>query len=349
MLLLFPRLFYYRCLFLLLMLGQGLRNTYPQTWLKYTGHLMDFEDSQHDVLPWKSMTPVVRGLFGVTAFTFFLQILLQSAQLTSVLELSRENLGAGQFWTLLTYMFAHNPEAGGTIHLLFNMLWLGMLGSILEREIGSRAFLVLYLLAGLLGGFVHVMVSPSPAIGAFGAVTGVVVALVALHPSIFLQIMVLPPMRVWALGMIYLVTDLSFYLMSLDRPDIFRVSYDVNVVGALVGFLFLVLLFQPAWWRARFVARHGGGQTPNRERRRVRRPAPTLEAPKFEAMDGSSGSSAGPSVQAKQRKPQAPGSSVPSEAEVNRVLDKLSNVGLANLDDAERRILEKAAEERNRP
>lgn len=315
---------------------------------------MDFEDSQHDVLQWKSMTPVVRGLFGVTAFTFFLQVLLHNAQLTGLLELSRENLGAGRFWTLFTYMFAHNPEAGGTIHLLFNMLWLGMLGSILEREIGSRSFLVLYLLAGLLGGFVHVMVSAGPAIGAFGAVTGIVVALMVLHPSLFLQIMVLPPMRVWALGAIYLVSDLSFYLMSLDRPDILRTTYDVNVVGALVGFLFIVMLFQPSWWRSRFHPPGDQDESPNRERRRTRRPAPTFEAPTFESADGSSRQSSGAAVPQAEHSKSTPGgahnpASVPSEAEVNRVLDKLSNVGLANLNDAERRILEKAAEERNRP
>lgn len=315
---------------------------------------MDFDDSQHDVLLWKSMTPIVRGLFGVTAFTFFLQVLFHNAHLTSFFELSRANLSAGRFWTLFTYMFAHNPEAGGTIHLLFNMLWLGMLGSILEREIGSRAFLVLYLLAGLLGGFVHVMVSAGPAIGAFGAVTGIVVALVALHPALFLQIMVLPPMRVWALGAIYLVSDLSFYLMSLDRPDIMRTGYQINVVGAVVGFVFLVLLFQPVWWRARFQSGRGGrGNSPNRERRRTRRPAPTFEAPTFESMDGSSRKSDGHAISQASAStaptPQSPGSAVPSEAEVNRVLDKLSTVGLANLDESERRILEKAAEERNRP
>jgi len=308
--------------------------TYPQTWLKDTGHLMD---------------PVARGLFGVTAFLFFLQVLLHSADLTGLLELSRENLAAGRFWTLLTHMFAHNPEAGGTIHLLFNMLGLGILGSFLEREIGSRAFLVVYLLAGLFSGLLHVMVSASPAIGAFGAVSGVVIALVALHPALFLRVMVLPPMRVWALAMIYLVTDLSFYLMSLDRPDVFRTGFDVNLVGGLVGFLFVVLLFQPGWWRERVTGRRAA-EPPRNSRRRSRRaepPAPSaakIEASQFEGREHREQQAR----QAAGLNPHGSASSVPSEAEVNRVLDKLSNVGLANLDAAERRILEKAAEERNR-
>jgi len=52
------------------------------------------------------------------------------------------------FWQFLTYMFVH----GGLSHLVFNMLGLLFFGLTLERAIGSKEFLLLYLVSGFLCG-----------------------------------------------------------------------------------------------------------------------------------------------------------------------------------------------------
>lgn len=54
----------------------------------------------------------------------------------------------GEIWRLGSYMFAH----GGLFHILFNMWGLYLFGQLVERALGPRRFLNLYLCSGLLGG-----------------------------------------------------------------------------------------------------------------------------------------------------------------------------------------------------
>lgn len=102
-------------------------------------------------------------------------------------------------WTPLTYMFLH----GGFWHLLFNMLGLYFFGPRLEQRIGSRDFILLYLVAGLAGAVLSFFFSYSAAIvGASGAVLGVLWGFAHFWPHERIYIWgVLPiPARVMVLG-----------------------------------------------------------------------------------------------------------------------------------------------------
>ena len=72
-------------------------------------------------------------------------------------------------WTLVTYMFTH----GGFSHILFNMLALFFFGPRLESEIGSRHFLGLYFVSGIMGAVFSIFTPFTAIIGASGAVFGV--------------------------------------------------------------------------------------------------------------------------------------------------------------------------------
>src|SRR6188472_2272519 len=52
-----------------------------------------------------------------------------------------------ELWRSFTYLLIH----AGTSHILWNMLFLGVAGTLLEPHIGSRAFLRIYLLSGVIG------------------------------------------------------------------------------------------------------------------------------------------------------------------------------------------------------
>jgi rhomboid protease GluP len=81
----------------------------------------------------------------------------------------------GWWWTLLTAQYLH----GGLLHILFNTMWIRQLGPVVEELFGkARSFLLFN--AGGVGGFlVSCLVSPSPTIGASGAVFGLMGALIA--------------------------------------------------------------------------------------------------------------------------------------------------------------------------
>ena len=58
-----------------------------------------------------------------------------------------------QLWRWVTYQFVH----ADFFHVFFNMLVLFFLGPLMERWWGSRRFLVFYLLCGVSGAFVTVL------------------------------------------------------------------------------------------------------------------------------------------------------------------------------------------------
>ncbi len=80
----------------------------------------------------------------------------------------------GEWWRLLTAMFLH----GGMTHLLMNMFSLYIIGRPMELYFSPKSYLSLYLLTGIVGGLVSIVVHPETvAIGASGAIFGVFGAL----------------------------------------------------------------------------------------------------------------------------------------------------------------------------
>ncbi len=93
-------------------------------------------------------------------------------------------------WQLLTYQFVH----GGFWHILFNMFTLYMIGKAVERQIGSKAFLKLYLLGGVFAGVINLMsnvLSDVPTVGASGAVCAIVAAFGLMNPNTPLTVLIL--------------------------------------------------------------------------------------------------------------------------------------------------------------
>ncbi len=75
-------------------------------------------------------------------------------------------------WTPVTYMFVH----GGFMHLAFNMLVLYFFGPRLENRLGSKSFLNLYLISGLVAGAFSFLTPYTAVVGASGAIYGVMLA-----------------------------------------------------------------------------------------------------------------------------------------------------------------------------
>src|SRR3989338_1099215 len=105
-----------------------------------------------------------------------------------------------QPWRFVSAMFLH----GDLLHLLYNGFALALFGSILEHELGSKRFLGVFLITGILANLVSVFFYPS-ALGASGAVFGIIGALVVLRPGMTVFAFGLPmPMILagiaWAVG-----------------------------------------------------------------------------------------------------------------------------------------------------
>lgn len=152
-----------------------------------------------------------------------------------------EVLQGRQLWSVFTYMFLH----GGTTHLVMNMLGLMLIGREIEFVLKRRRFFVMYFISGLAGGFGYIVMAAllgntAPCVGASGAISGVLGALVALYPNQRLYIIFLPwfPMRAWVLGLV-LVTVHLFFMFT---PYGGRVAYDVHLFGGFAGYLYCLIL-----------------------------------------------------------------------------------------------------------
>ena len=99
-------------------------------------------------------------------------------------------------WTIITAMFVHV----GFGHIFGNMLTLYFFGGYLIQLIGERNFWIVYLLGGILGNILYVLLGApySIAVGASGAVFAVGGALTVLRPKLTVFIFPIPaPIPLW--------------------------------------------------------------------------------------------------------------------------------------------------------
>jgi len=126
-------------------------------------------------------------------------------------------------WTLLTYVFLHeNPK-----HLFFNLFALVLFGSILEKIIGYRNFLVVFFISGIVAGLGGLKFYSSM-IGASGAVFGILGILGVLRPR----------MVVWIWGVpMYMMFAIIFWIalnfVGIMNPD--KVAYISHLFGLFFG------------------------------------------------------------------------------------------------------------------
>jgi membrane associated rhomboid family serine protease len=165
--------------------------------------------------------------------------MLLGPALTNRLMLYPVESGLFEPYQIATHMFAH----GFFFHILFNMFALWMFGRELENRWGPQRFLLFYLVCGIGAAITHLAVqylmgNGAPALGASGAVMGVLVAYAYLFPNTTLIIFPIPvPIKAkWAvLG--YVAIDL--FSGVTGRGD--NVAHFAHLGGALTGFILVLI------------------------------------------------------------------------------------------------------------
>ncbi len=167
--------------------------------------------------PSQSATPVVLNLIIINVIVFVAQLVLDPTGvdifgtprfgwLTSRLGLYSFDSGLFKPYQLVTHMFAH----GGFFHILFNMYALWLFGAVLEKSWGPKKFLIFYFVCGLAAGLAQaLLVSGGPAIGASGAVMGLLAAFAYTYPNVEFFILPIPfPIKAKYLAMVYAAIDI---------------------------------------------------------------------------------------------------------------------------------------------
>lgn len=144
----------------------------------------------------------------------------------------------GYVWQLFTYMFVH----GSFSHILFNMLGLYIFGSMVERRIGSKEFLLFYLLMGTLSGvfsFVAYLLAGVNVVlvGASGALYAVMLLFAVLYPYAVVYVFGLIPMRAPILVGAYFVIEVFSQLTGLNGG----VAHLTHLGGLLFAYLYCLV------------------------------------------------------------------------------------------------------------
>ncbi len=273
----------------------------------------------------RPLTPVVRTLLIATTAVFLLAAIGNLFwPFTRFVEqwggLSLAGLRRFRLWQPITYLFFH----AGLWHLVMNLLGLYFFGCVMEDVLGSRRFLTLYLVAGIVAGLAWLGIGMAVGestrgycIGASGAVFAILGAFAGLFPTepITLLLFLFLPVSVPARTVVALLGAIALFSLIFDRGQI---ADSAHLAGGLVGY----------WYGRRLFPRRAllGTETPHVVWDRLRRLWMRMRT-------GLS-----------RRRFSPPLHHDPSPEEIDRLLEKIATQGLHRLTRRERTILERASQ-----
>ena len=255
-------------------------------------------------------------LIGFNVAVFFLSALFPG--LFAAFALSPQTLGRGMVWQILTYSFLH----GGFLHILCNMLGLYFIGPFVESRLGWKRFLLLYFLGAILGALAWLGVSwgtHDVLVGASAGVMAVVAYFCLSYPPMPLTFLIffIIPVRLKPRPMLGIIAAIEvfglLYSLAGGSSD---VAYAAHLGGLAAGGFFYLLQLRGAF--ARFDSL---GSKISAFALRGRKSC-TRKASEYKFSVDISGD---------------------TSAEVDRILDKISEHGFASLTDSEREFLHRVS------
>ncbi|MCK8524304.1 rhomboid family intramembrane serine protease [Aquimarina sp. D1M17] len=159
----------------------------------------------------------------------------------SFLEKYKFNIGGirrGEHVRMLSSGFLHVD----TTHLFFNMFTLYFFGPVVLKHVGNLQFLLIYfgslLFGNLFSLFFHKDEYHYSAVGASGAVSGIIYSGILFEPSMSLYLMLIPiPIPAYIFGIGYLL-----YSIFGMKNRVGNIGHDAHFGGAVGGYLITLLL-----------------------------------------------------------------------------------------------------------
>lgn len=159
---------------------------------------------------------------------------------------SWDGLIAGRYWILLTSAFSH----ASFLHFFLNMFVLNSFGPIVERTLGVSRFVKFYLFAAIFSSFSHALVSafllhePAlPALGASGAISGIILLFSVLYPKQKILIFGIIPMP--ALWGVVLFAGLDIWgLIAQAEGGGLPIGHGAHLGGVLAGIIYYFIFLR---------------------------------------------------------------------------------------------------------
>jgi membrane associated rhomboid family serine protease len=214
----------------------------------------------------QDIPPVIKNLVIINVLMWLAELVF-GENFVSILSLHYYKSEEFELWQPVTYMFLHAPDM--FLHILFNMLMLWMFGATLENLWGAKRFLIFYILCGIGAGVIQMAASAVEmnvllnhlqqgkiaeaefiergrniyhgiALGASGAVMGVMVGFAYTFPNMPLYIFPLPvPIKAKYMVMGYVLIDL---FSGINPQYNTGIAHFAHVGGALIGLILVMTM-----------------------------------------------------------------------------------------------------------
>lgn len=194
------------------------------------------------------ITDVVKTLIIINVLVHLCIYLLPSKEIVSALDLAFFHPYYKDYFKpfqIVTHMFTHGSEQ----HIFFNMLSLFFLGPYVERLMGTKRFLTLYLVSGFVALAAHyawqsyqlsIGSGVGPVLGASGALYGVIISFVVLFPNEELQLIFPPiPIKAKYMGIGLIAIDVFMHMGGVQDG----VAHLAHLGGACAGGLLTYLWY----------------------------------------------------------------------------------------------------------
>src|SRR3989344_4756679 len=177
-------------------------------------------------------------LINVVSFIVFTALISAGILSLDAIAIKPFNIFEGKYlWTFLTSMFMH----AGFVHLLVNMLSMFFVGSLVEKIIGRKRYFWFYILSGLFAALFFVffaLIFPSDmnayAVGASGALFGLIGLLVLLTPNLPVYVMFIPiPIK-----MKYAAPGMLIVLWLISLAGNIGIGNTAHLGGLVAGLLY---------------------------------------------------------------------------------------------------------------
>ncbi len=193
---------------------------------------------------------------NVILFIIFGILIYIDSKFIDYIAIKPSNILQGQYlWTFFTSMFMH----AGLFHIFANMFSLLFIGSLVEKIIGAKRYIYFYLTAGILSGLFFVFISlifqsnyNVYAVGASGALFGLVGFLMIITPNLPVYIMLIPipiKMKFAAPG---ILIALWFISMAGNIP----IGNTAHLGGLLTGLVYGLYLKKKYKNKTNYIKKH---------------------------------------------------------------------------------------------
>jgi membrane associated rhomboid family serine protease len=164
---------------------------------------------------------------------------------------SWDSLTEGRYWTLITSAFSHNAFW----HLMLNMFVLNSFGPVIEIVIGTKRFLKFYFTAAIISSLGHSIVSAFilglpdlPALGASGAISGIVLLFALIFPREKILIFgILPLPAIWG-ALLFVGLDIWGVFAQAEGGGL-PIGHGAHLGGAVTGILYYFFWIRKALLR----------------------------------------------------------------------------------------------------